>query len=107
MKALIERARDYVMTPEEVFEQRVSFVYGQLGEKNKLTKQEVADYLLHKHGRPAPDPATIRAKALEDAARVAESIGARDIFEDRRGFCRATGRDIATAIRALIKEPTS
>lgn len=37
--ALIERARHHVMTPAEKFEQRVSFVYGQL--MGRIPKDEV------------------------------------------------------------------
>lgn len=30
LDALLERSRNYVMTPQEIWDQRVSFVYGQL-----------------------------------------------------------------------------
>lgn len=39
--ALIERVRNYVMTPAEIKAQRLSFVYGQMGHKSKLTKDEI------------------------------------------------------------------
>lgn len=44
-------------------------------------------------------------RALEDAAKVAEHEGRREVFEDRRGFYKATARDIAAAIRTLKKDP--
>jgi len=41
---LIEAARNHVMTPEEVSEQRVSFVYGQMS--GKWSKDQVRDHLV-------------------------------------------------------------
>lgn len=41
LDALIERARQIKMSPEDWFEQRVSFVYGQLPHDSKITKDEV------------------------------------------------------------------
>lgn len=38
---LLERAKHRKLTPDELFEQRVSFVYGQIGSDSKLTKDEV------------------------------------------------------------------
>ena len=43
--ALIERARHYKMTPEDYREQRVSFVYGQMGHKSGWTKDQVRAFL--------------------------------------------------------------
>jgi hypothetical protein len=52
--ALLERlaaaARDYRMTPAEVFAQRVSFVYGQMS--GQITKDEVRAILLRSQGAP-------------------------------------------------------
>jgi hypothetical protein len=54
---LIERARLHVMTPEEKFEQRVSFVYGQLADSaNPPTKDEVRKRLIEMHGHPEAAP---------------------------------------------------
>lgn len=44
--ALLEQAKHHKLTPNELFEQRVSFVYGQLGPDNKLTKDEVRSIIL-------------------------------------------------------------
>jgi len=41
LAALVERARHIRMTPAQRFEQRVSFVYGQLSEGSPLTKDAV------------------------------------------------------------------
>lgn len=51
--ALIERARQHKMTPQEVFEQRVSWVYGEhaLGGGTK-TKDEIRQMLLDMQGSP-------------------------------------------------------
>lgn len=42
---LLLASKDYVMTTEEAFEQRVSFVYGQLPDESPLTKEQVREYL--------------------------------------------------------------
>jgi hypothetical protein len=54
LAALIERARHYKMTPEEVFEQRVSFVYGMqdFDDPNPRTKDQIREHLIQIHGRP-------------------------------------------------------
>lgn len=39
--AALDRVRGYKMTPAERFEQRVSFVYGQMGADSAMTKDEV------------------------------------------------------------------
>lgn len=51
---LIERARHHKMTPEEVFEQRVSFVYGQQDHDNPnpRSKDEIREKLIALYGRP-------------------------------------------------------
>lgn len=70
LEAAIERAKNHVMTPEEVFEQRVSFVWG-MG-KGDRTKDEIREMLAKSQGRPplpdgyvlvprVPTPAMIRA----------------------------------------------
>lgn len=38
---MVNAARNYKMTPAEVFEQRVSFVFGQLSTDSPLTKDDV------------------------------------------------------------------
>lgn len=50
---LLELARTYKMTPEEQFEQRVSWVYGMLGENSSTTKERIS--------------ATLRAAGYGDA----------------------------------------
>lgn len=53
---LIERARNHVMTPEEVFEQRVSFVYGmQDFDGPTRSKDEIRAALIKLYGRPKED----------------------------------------------------
>jgi hypothetical protein len=53
MLALIERARQHKPTPQEVFEQRVSWVYGEhaLGGGAK-TKDEIRQMLIEMQGSP-------------------------------------------------------
>lgn len=41
LEALLEKARNHKMTPEEWAEQRVSFVYGNLPGSSTLTKEDV------------------------------------------------------------------
>lgn len=52
LQAAIERAPHHKMTPQERFEQRVSFVYGQQDHDNpnRLTKDEVRQALTDPEG---------------------------------------------------------
>ena len=58
LTALLQKAAKHIMTPEEVFEQRVSFVYGQLMDAQpNLTKDHVRATLRATMGRdPLPRP---------------------------------------------------
>lgn len=48
LERLLALARDHVMTPEEVFEQKVSFVYGQMMDcAPHITKEQVREHLRH------------------------------------------------------------
>ena len=47
----LERAKSVRMTASEIFEQRVSFAYGSLGEKNTLTKDDVRRIVSEREGR--------------------------------------------------------
>ena len=49
---LVDAARNHKMTPQERFEQRVSFVYGLLSHRSKLTKEDVRAFLLEHNGCP-------------------------------------------------------
>lgn len=51
--ALIERARNHVMTPQEVFDQRVSWIYGEhvLGGGTR-TRAEIRQMLIGMQGSP-------------------------------------------------------
>lgn len=40
-KERLEWARQHKMTPAEIYEQRISFVYGNLPAENTLTKEDV------------------------------------------------------------------
>lgn len=52
---LVESIRGRVMTPYERFEQRVSFVYGQMSHNSRMTKDEVRQHLIAIHGCPYHD----------------------------------------------------
>lgn len=48
---LLKRAAQHKMTPEEVFEQKVSWVYGQLMDCNpEVTKEQVRERLMRNQG---------------------------------------------------------
>jgi len=66
LEAAIERARNHVMTPEERFEQRVSFVYGQQDYDNphSLTKEKIRQMLAESDGHP---PCSKCAETAADA----------------------------------------
>lgn len=66
--AALEKARDYVMTPYEKFEQRVSFVYGQQDHDNPnpRSKDEIRQMLSEANGYPRDEAAYARITALEE-----------------------------------------
>lgn len=45
LTAALARVKDYKMTPAERREQRVSFVYGQMGHRSTLTKDDIRQML--------------------------------------------------------------
>lgn len=51
------------------------------------------------------DGLCVRDDALEEAAAVADNQASIDIFDDHRGFCKATAKNVAKAIRALKATP--
>jgi hypothetical protein len=50
---LVAEAIKRPMTPEDIWEQRVSFCYGMLSFKSKVTKDEVRAILKRHYGKPA------------------------------------------------------
>lgn len=44
-KALLEKARKHVMTAKESYEQRVSFIWGQMKPESPVTREEIKQYL--------------------------------------------------------------
>ena len=82
LDAAIEKARHHVMTAEEKFEQRVSFVYGQQDfDKPARNKDEIRKHVAESIGFPLDEIAALRAEITalkasiaderEDAARAA------------------------------------
>ena len=54
LEALIEKARHHVMTPAEIWDQRVSFVYGQMMDcVPEITREQVKARITEQHG-PRP-----------------------------------------------------
>lgn len=52
LSRLLKAAANHVMTPEEIFEQKVSFVYGQLMDcAPNVTKEEVRRTIKKEEGR--------------------------------------------------------
>lgn len=49
--ASLERARNIQPTPEELYSQRLSFIYGSLGKGNTATIAEIDDQLKRQEGR--------------------------------------------------------
>lgn len=68
LEKAIERARNHKMTPEEIFEQKVSFVYGQqMDSPNPLEKDQIRQMLIEHQGYPAR---TITKEQVEEAAKA-------------------------------------
>lgn len=67
LREAIEKARDYIMSPYEQFEQRVSFIYGQqdYDNPNPRTKDEIRAMLFDTHGYPRDEDAHARIAELE------------------------------------------
>lgn len=51
---LLAKARDHVMTPAEIYEQRISFVYGQCAIENPSTTKEMVREEARKLYGPPP-----------------------------------------------------
>lgn len=64
LDALLEKARNHVMTPAERREQRVSFIYGMQSADSKVTKEEIAARLNEQDGH---DTLTAERDALREA----------------------------------------
>ncbi len=56
LRDALDRVKGHVMTPQEKFEQRVSFVYGQQdwSRPNQRTKDEIRQHLIDIYGYPPP-----------------------------------------------------
>ena len=75
LTAALESVRGYVMTPEETFEQRVSFVYGGQDHSSglALSKDKIREMLTESHGRPAcPHCASLTTELAASRAREAK-----------------------------------
>lgn len=105
LRAALERVKGHVMTPEEIFEQQVSFVYGNLSFSSTITKDEVRARLMQHHGVPAEALAAAKLEGvrlgIEAAAKVADEQYPKR-YVDRRG--RLQRRNPSAAIRALDPE---
>lgn len=84
LRSAFERARNYKMTPEEVFEQKVSFVYGQqMDRPDPRSKDEIRRMLIEHQGYPAR---TITKEQVEEAidamtpGLIAGPIGTQDSY---------------------------
>lgn len=51
---LIEKAKTHIMTPQEIWDQRVSFVYGNLPETSNVTMEQVKASATKEYG-PRPE----------------------------------------------------
>lgn len=55
LREMIERLRDYKMSPQEKFLQRVSFIWGMqdYDSPSPMTKRQIAEHLAESHGYPS------------------------------------------------------
>ena len=74
LRAALDRVKDHVMSPEELFEQRVSFVYGQQDwdSPHQKSKDDIRQMLIGSYGYPATRTTSLAAQdglvdALDDA----------------------------------------
>lgn len=53
LNRLLEKARDHKMTPAEIWDQRVSFVYGNMPFRSTVTREQVVAAVTEMYG-PRP-----------------------------------------------------
>lgn len=84
LEAAIERMRNHVMTPEEKFEQRVSFVYGQQDhDKPGKSKDEIRQMLIDSTGYPPCQKcAALEAAQPQEAVRKSSLVRAWKVLDD-------------------------
>lgn len=87
LRQALDRARNHKMTPQEVFEQRVSFIYGQMPKAATATREDVRLNLLATHGWPAE--ASERAAIVAWLRDRAEWAGAASKSVEESALCRA------------------
>ena len=114
--AALASVRGYVMTPEETFEQRVSFVYGGQDHSSglALSKDKIREMLTESHGRPAcPHCASLTTELAASRAREAKLREALEKIElhtwgypDRWEPMRVEMRHIARAALSASEDAT-
>lgn len=97
LQAALDRARLHVMTPEETFEQRVSFVYGGMSNDGTLTKDDIRAMLAKAQGTPpAPEGYVLVPREPTEAMLIA----ARDWSHHKYG--KPIGNDAAQGCWAAM-----
>jgi len=100
LERLLEAAKGHVMTPREIWLQRVSFVYGQLMEVPNVTREHVEQAAVDQYGPcPALDPTD------EDYDDMLHAMGQPKlpIFDEvyRNYYCCAADSDQSRRFEAL------
>ena len=105
LEAAIERARHHIMTPEEKFEQRVSFVFGQqdYDNPNPRTKDEIREALIASMGRPACPVCASRTHPPEYARLIEAATAVVDSWDKSGGHPVSGLINIQRAVLAAIK----
>ena len=85
------------MTPDEIARMPLDEVIMSLSVRSDVLSRDALHYLRAAEARGYE-------RAREQAAGIADEQAKMDIFNDHRGFCRATSRTIATSIRAMEPE---
>ena len=79
---LLELAKSHKMSPEELFEQRVSWVYGMLSENSTTTKEDVRNHLVAAGYADLSVERVARAVRDEIVADIRDRRGLRQVWDD-------------------------
>jgi len=91
---LIEAARSVVMTPAQLQQQKISFVFGQMPEESGVTKEQVAEAIYAREGNLSAMEAEISAARAERAPspapdRAGWEAGMREAYLDAADTCQS------------------
>lgn len=87
LQALLDKARSHVMTPEEIFEQKVSFIWGMQSMSSPGYSQEQIREMLIADGRgPSASPSLAPPERVAAALHACEGMDTSDLAGNDKGW---------------------